>query len=147
MLIDDIKKRMREALKAGRSLEKEILRVAIGEIETNAARPGKEHGDAESQAVIRKLLKSNEETLAVVSDEAQRRTLEQENEILKSLLPRSLDSAEIRAALAAVADQIRAAKSDGQATGIAMKELKSKGAHVDGKDVAAAVAELRATTS
>ena len=144
MLIDDIKKRMREAMKAGRTVEKEILRVAIGEIETNAARAGKDAGDAASQAVVRKLLKSNEETLAVVTDDAQRATLEQETEILKSLLPRALDAAEIQAALAPVADQIRSAKSDGQATGVAMKELKSKGAEVDGKDVAAAVAKLRA---
>ena len=144
MLIDDIKKRMREALKAGRTVEKEILRVAIGEIETNAARAGKDAGDAASQAVVRKLLKSNEETLAVVTDDAQRATLEQESEILKSLLPAALGAAEIEAALSPVADQIRAAKSDGQATGIAMKELKSKGAEVDGKDVAAAVARLRA---
>lgn len=146
MLIDDIKKRMRDALKAGRTVEKEILRVAIGEIETNAARAGKDAGDAASQAVIRKLLKSNEETLAVASDAEQRRTLELESEVLRSLLPRALDRAEIERALAQVADQIRAAKSDGQATGIAMKQLKASGAEVDGKDVAAVVTSLRAAT-
>jgi uncharacterized protein len=48
------------------------------------------------------------------------------------------------AALAPVADAIRAAGNDGQATGVAMKQLKSTGATVDGKTVAAAVKQLRA---
>ena len=41
------------------------------------------------------------------------------------------------------AEQIKAAGNDGQATGIAMKQLKSQGAVVNGKDVGAAVALLR----
>jgi len=50
---------------------------------------------------------------------------------------------EFVAALAGVTDAIRAAGNDGQATGVAMKELKKAGAVVNGKDVSAAVKQLR----
>jgi hypothetical protein len=43
-----------------------------------------------------------------------------------------------------VKDDIVAAGNDGQATGVAMKLLKSKGAAVDGKTVSAAVRKMRA---
>src|SRR6186713_2456872 len=63
MLLDDIKARMFKAMKAGDVLEKEILRVAVGEITTEAAREGRKGSDEEAQAILRKLVKSNEETL------------------------------------------------------------------------------------
>ena len=43
----------------------------------------------------------------------------------------------------ASADDIRAAGNPGQATGAAMKHLKPQGLEVEGKDVAAAVAQIR----
>jgi hypothetical protein len=42
-----------------------------------------------------------------------------------------------------VAGAIKAAGNDGQATGVAMKHLKSAGASVDGKTVAEAVKQIR----
>ena len=41
MLVDAIKAKMFEAMKAGDTVAKEILRVAVGEITTDAARAGK----------------------------------------------------------------------------------------------------------
>jgi hypothetical protein len=146
MLSDDIKKRMMQAMKAGRVVEKEILRVAVGEITMTAARAGKDVSDAEVQTIVRKLLKSNEETLTVSSDAAQQATLREENEILQSLLPKALGVDEIADLLAGVSPAIRDAKSEGQAIGVAMKELKSKGAIADGKLVGEAVARLRSPT-
>lgn len=143
MLIDQIKARMFQAIKAGAHVEKEILRVAVGEISTEAARPGRQGNDEEAQAILRKLLKSNEETLASTSDPVQRAVLVEEMAILAGYLPKNLDLAEISAALAPVVEQIKAAASDGQATGIAMKQLKASGAVVNGKDVTAAIKELR----
>ena len=46
-------------------------------------------------------------------------------------------------ALAPVVDALKAAGNDGQATGVAMKHLKSVGAVVTGKEVTAAVKKLR----
>jgi uncharacterized protein len=143
MLVDQIKARMFQAIKAGAHLEKEILRVAVGEITTEAARPGRQGSDEEAQAILRKLVKSNEETLGSTTDEEKRAVLLKENEVLAGFLPKSLTAEEISLALAPVVAQIKAAGNDGQATGVAMKQLKSLGAIVNGKDVAVAIKELR----
>jgi len=142
MLIDDIRRRLTEAMKRGDAVEKEILRVALGEIQTQATRAGSLSED-EQLAILRKLVKSNEETLAHTTDASRKAALERENEVLRSLLPKELGVDEIIAALEAERDAIRAAANDGQATGIAMKALKAKGAAVNGKEVAAAVKKMR----
>ncbi|HWZ91690.1 MAG TPA: GatB/YqeY domain-containing protein [Polyangiaceae bacterium] len=143
MLVDQIKARMFQAIKAGAHLEKEILRVAVGEITTEAARPGRQGSDEEAQAILRKLVKSNQETLASTTDDEKRTTLLKENEILSAFLPKSLSPEEILVALAPVVEQIKAAGNDGQATGVAMKQLKQSGAIVSGKDVALVIKDLR----
>lgn len=143
MLLDEIKARMFKAMKEGRIVEKEILRVAVGEITTNAARANMTGSDEEAQAALRKLMKSNEESLAVVTDPEQRRVLELEIRTLADLLPKSLGMDEIIEALTTVKDAILAAGNEGQATGVAMKQLKTSGAVVNGKDVSAAVKKMR----
>lgn len=143
MLLDEIKARMFRAMKEKREVEKEILRVAIGEITTDAARPGRKGDDAEATAIVRRLQKSVEETLATVQDAAQRTTLEQELSVLASLLPKALGLDEIVTALAPVAEAIRAAPGDGPATGIAMKHLKAAAVSADGKLVSEAVKRVR----
>jgi uncharacterized protein len=143
-LLDQIKARMFQAMKSGNVTEKEILKVAMGEITTDAARVDKKGDDAEAQAILKKLVKSIEETHEASQDEAQKAQLRAEIAVLKDFLPQSLGVPEIVAALAPVADGIKAAGNDGQATGVAMKHLKSLGAEVNGKDVSAAVRQLRA---
>ena len=143
MLLDAIKARMFKAMKAGNSVEKEILRVAVGEITTEAAREGRTGSDEEAQAILRKLIKSNDESIAASEDSEKKATLEEENRILSDFLPKSLDVDAIVAALAPVADAVKAAGHDGPATGVAMKHLKSSGAVVQGKDVAQAVKRVR----
>lgn len=143
MLIDEIKARMFRAMKAGNTLEKEILRVALGEITTEAAREGRTGSDEETFAILRKLIKSNEETLASTEDSARRDELTKESQVLAEFLPPSLGPEEVLSTLGPVRDQIRAAKSDGQATGIAMKHLKAAQAVVDGKLVASVVQGIR----
>jgi len=143
MLLDEIKARMFQAMKAGRVVEKEILRVAVGEITTEAAREGRKGDDDESRAILRKLIKSNDESLASGLDGERRQILEEETRILASFLPQSLDVDAIVAALAPVREAIRSAGNDGQATGVAMKHLKSLGVEVNGKDVSAAVRQTR----
>ncbi len=146
MLLDEIKSRMFKAMKEGRIIEKEILRVAVGEITTHAARAGKSESDEEAQVILRKLIKSNEESLALSEDAARRADFELENRTLADLLPRSLTVEEIVVQLAAHRDVIVAAGNEGQATGIAMKQLKVLGAVVSGKDVTLAVKQLRTPT-
>jgi uncharacterized protein YqeY len=141
--LDDVKRRMMAAMKAGDVVRKEILRVAVGEITTNEAR-GTVKTEDDERAIVRKLLKSNEETLSLTADEAQKQTLLQEIAILRELLPQSLGVDAIVEALAPVRDALRAEANDGKATGAAMKHLKSLGALVEGKDVSEAVRRVRA---
>ncbi len=143
MLIDELKQRITAALKAGRTVEKEVLRVALGEIQIADAR-GTAVTDELVAAVLRKLIKSNEETLASTTVEADKQRLAEENVILATLLPKSLGVEEIVAALSAIHAEIKAAGNDGQATGVAMKQLKAAGVTANGKDVTLAVKKIRA---
>ncbi len=144
MLIEEIRRRRTEAFKNRDSVTKEVLNVALGEIDTISARAGRDATDDDCLGVLRKLVKSNEETRAAATDEAQRATLTREIEVLTALLPKTLDVPAVVEALAPVRDALRAAPNDGAATGIAMKHLKAAGAAVDGKVVSAAVRAVRA---
>jgi uncharacterized protein YqeY len=144
MLADEIKTRMFAAMKAKKTVEKEILRVALGEIQTAGARSEKPLDDDAVGAILKKLLKSNRESLDATSDPEQKSALAEEISILEGLLPQTLGVEQIIEVLSPVRDGIVGAKADGPATGIAMKQLKSSGALVDGKDVAAAVKRMRA---
>lgn len=139
MLVDDIKRRMFAAMKAKDTVEKEILRVALGEITGR----GEATDDAAVVPILKKLVKSNEESLAASTDTEQRQVLEREIAILQSLLPAGMSLEQVVEALGPAHDAIRAAKADGPATGIAMKHLKTQNVTVDGKDVAAAVRQIR----
>ena len=144
-LADDIKKGMFAAMKAKNTVEKEILRVALGEIQTAASRAEDEKiDDKEVQAILKKLIKSNREAIAATSDAEGKAKLEEEITSLQNYLPQSLTVEQIVDALASVAEQIKAAPSQGPAMGVAMKTLKQAGAEADSKDVAAAVGKLRA---
>lgn len=143
MLSEEIKKRMLQAMKSGDTLEKEILRVALGEVQTQEARVSRAMSDEEVAAVLRKLVKNDQETLAVSESAEQKAQLAKEIAILESLLPRTLGVDEIVAALGPVRDAVKAAGNDGQATGVAMKHLKSARAVVTGREVTEAVKRLR----
>ena len=142
MLIDTLQQRLREAMKARSTIEKEILRVALGELQTQQAR-GTTLDDETVEAVLRKLIKSNRETLDLTGDAEQKATLQSEIEVIESLLPKQLGASEIEQALAPVREAITGAKSDGQATGVAMKHLKTAGAAVDGRLVKQVIASMR----
>lgn len=144
MLLDEIKRQMMAAMKAHDTVTKEILRVALGELSMAVERAGGTLGDEAVQGVLRKLVKSNEETLAHAADPAQQAALRKEIAVLEALLPKTLGADDIVAMLDPVRDAVRAAANDGQATGVAMKHLKAAGAAVQGKDVGEAVRRLRA---
>ena len=143
MLIEEVKRQITAAMKARDAVAKDILRLALGEIQTAEARAGGAIPDDEAQRIVKKLVKSNEETLAVTPDEAAQARLRRENEVLQDLLPKALTPDEIVAALAPLADAIRAAKADGPAMGLAMTHLTQAGVPVDSADVTAAVKTLR----
>jgi uncharacterized protein YqeY len=143
MLRDEIKKAMMQAMKDRRNVEKEVLRVALGEIQAEENRRGKDLSDEESEKIVRKLIKSNTESMDNARSDEERQKLELENVTLDGMLPKQLSVDEIVAALSAQADAIKSAAGDGPATGVAMKHLKSIGAAVDGKSVSEAVRKIR----
>ena len=145
MLVEEIKKRVVAAVKQGDTVTRDVLRLALGEIQTAEARKNAPLGEEDAAATLRKLIKSNEETLAALAPGDERiAALELEVRVLASLLPAQMTVAQIVEALAAQADAIKAANNDGQATGIAMKHLKASGAAVSGGEVTAAVKQIRA---
>ena len=143
MLLDTLKAKTMAAMKARDSVAVTIYRLAQGEVQQSEARAGRDFTDADVQAVLKKLVKSNEETIMATADGEAKDILVRETALLKELLPAAWGVAQIAEALATVKDAIVAAGSEGQATGVAMKHLKSLGAEVSGGDVGAAVKQLR----
>ncbi len=145
MLVDTIKTAMFAAMKSGDNLAKELYRTALGELTTEAARPGRTGSDEEGFAVLRKLAKGAEETRSSLPEGDPRRADSiRELQILAELLPRGLDLAALAEVFAPIADALKAAPNDGAATGLAMKLVKSQGLVADGKLVGAAVRAIRA---
>jgi uncharacterized protein len=142
MLVDELKKRIAQAMRERDNVAKDVLRVALGEIQTQEHRANQTMTDDEAVAVVRKLVKSNEETMAASTGE-RAATLKREIELLTSLLPKRMTIEQIVLALEPQRDALRAAKGDGPAVGIAIKHLKASGASFDGTDVAEAVKRLR----
>lgn len=81
--------------------------------------------------------------LAMSLDDPRRAKLEKENQILESLLPKSLTEEEIAVRLESLKTTIKEAKSVGQATGLAMKVFKDAGDTVDGNVVKTVVEKFR----
>jgi hypothetical protein len=143
MLIDEIRARVTQAVKDKDEVARDVLRLAMSESQMVEVRSGKTITDDDVAAVLRKLVKSNEETLAAAPDGAQAPSLRREIEVLTSLLPKGMSVDDLVGALAPVAEAIRGAKNDGAATGLAMKHMKSVGGTFTGQDVGAAVKKLR----
>jgi uncharacterized protein YqeY len=147
-LKDKVRQQFEEAKRAGKREEKNVLSVILGDIATAEARSGKDVADAEVEKLLRKMVESNTETVAQLKahnrgDDPQVAVLEKEMALLKSLLPQTLDAAAIVKALELVRADILAAKNDGQATGVAMKHLKTLGLKALGQDVSTAVQTMR----
>lgn len=143
MLIDDIKAKVKDAMRARDTRTRDVLRVVLGDLQLAETRKGETLSEAEAQQGVKKVIKGNREMIAAVDDPAVVERMEAEIAVLESLLPQTLSVEEIVAALGPAADAVRAAGNDGQATGVAMKHLKASGAEVEGRDVKEAVGRMR----
>lgn len=147
-MLETLKARLLASRKAGNAAEMGVLQVILGDASTLQARSGKPPADDEVEKLIRKTLLGNQETMGLMAERGMTGTdnyakLQTETALLQSLLPQTLSVEAIVAELAAIADAVKAAKNDGQATGVAMKHFKGKGLRVLGEDVTAAVKRLR----
>jgi uncharacterized protein YqeY len=150
-LKNTVREKFEHARRAGNREEKNLLSVILGDIATAEARTGKDLSDAEVEKLLRKLVESNTETLTQLKShdragEPQVAVLEREITLLKAILPATLDAAAIAKALEPVRADIVSAKSDGQATGLAMKHPKGLSLNVQGQEVSAAVKQIRTAT-
>lgn len=144
-LYDELKARVTAAMKGGDLLTRDTFRTVLGEAQAEAVRRKGEVTDEVVLGVVRKAVTGLKETIPLAKGDG-RDTTQQEAELalLESLLPKAWDRDAIAAALAPLRDELRAAKSDGQAMGVAMKALKAQGATTNPDDVKAAVAAARA---
>jgi uncharacterized protein YqeY len=146
MLVEDIKKRVAQAVKQGDTVTRDVLRLALGEIQMLEVRKNAPIDEEEMRAALRKLIKSNEETLAALAPSDERVAgLRQELTALQAFLPSVLSVDGIVDVLNAHKAALCAPTNDGQATGIAMKLLAAAGATVKGADVGIAVKRIRST--
>jgi uncharacterized protein YqeY len=145
-MIDTLRQRVLAATKARNTFERDLLKVALGDLQSAQAMQDEPLSDKQSQQIIRKMVKSTEETAAGFDERGDAASAEKaraELAILRELLPQTLTPEQIATSLGTVREAIVAAPNDGAATGVAMKHLKAGGAAVDGKDVAAAVRTIR----
>jgi uncharacterized protein YqeY len=143
VMVDEIKGLLTRARREKDDVARNVLGVALGEIQTAEARANRPLRDDEAVAVVRKLLKSNEETLSLATDASASAALRHEIAVLSSLLPAALSSEALESALALVADALRAAKTEGQAMGVAMKQLKTMQLKADAPSVLEVIRRVR----
>lgn len=139
-LVSTLKGRLPQAIRSKNEREKNIIRFVVSEIERSSA------SEVNSQVkIIKKIIETNSEVINQLNDSDFRKdTLIWENNYLAELMPKSLGKDEIKSLLVEIMDAIATAKNSGQATGIAMKFLKSKtNKPVSGDDVSSIVQELR----
>jgi len=119
---DKIRNLMVAAMKSKSEIAKNIYKVVLGEIGTQETRTGKSLSDEQIYSVVRKTLEGVKESLKYRENPV----LIEEKQVLEGLLPQYLTYTEILTHLNQKSEEIKAAKNDGQATGIAVKYLKDK---------------------
>ena len=141
----EMKRLLIAAIKDKDQPRRDIMRLVIADIEADHKR---KNDDSWAELVIRKYVKTNNESLAFCKEgDHFYGTLTTQTEMLESLLPKTLALDEIEALFlnsdGNEIEQIQDADKDGQALGIAMKFLKAKDAKVTSEDVKACVSKWR----
>jgi uncharacterized protein YqeY len=170
-LKETLQAKMTEARKAKNTMQLGVLSTILGEVSTRESK--KPVTDDEVESIIRKIAGGNYTTLATIAlgdaakeqiDDAARKIslgdpallkvvrekfpteytrISEEDGFICSLLPKTLSVQQIKEALASSVDDIKNAKNEGAATGVAMKAVKAASLKALGEDVKQAVKELR----
>ena len=139
-LKETIRKQIVETMKLKAEVQKNVLKVVLGEIDLQESRNGKQLTDDDCCRIIKKTLQGVEEMLTYKPNDIK---FETEKAVLKGLLPKELTADDLKITLSSKIDELKATKSEGQATGIAMKFLKEINLSVDGNVVKKIVSEIR----
>jgi uncharacterized protein YqeY len=142
MLVDALKSKLLDAMRAKKETEKDILRVSLSEIETAEVRQG---GITEEQrySILRKIISNNEQVIQVSPDNKTRCKLLDENTILTSFLPIQLSKQQVRELLEGIVGNLKERPNDGLAIKFAIDALKLTCKPFNSKDVAELVIEIR----
>ena len=129
MLEDLIRKSLMLASKDRNVLAKNILSLALGELQTAEAR-GKNLSEKDKEEIVSKLVKSNSQTANQLEDGDQRKVdLLSENIILSEFLPKTLSEKDTLDLVNSI--DVNNFKTSGQAIGVVMKKAKLNNLPVD----------------
>lgn len=139
-MIEKIRERINKAGLERNLIERNVLRVVIAESER---RP-----ETKLETIIRKMIESNNETMQYMHHNDKRReTLNAENGYLAAWLPVSLTHEQFYGLLFdnknSEFEQIRSAKSEGQAIGVAVRFAKMNGLEVESSVAIGVVRDIR----
>ena len=125
-----LREKLVQAMRDKDSAKKDILRLALGQIEaTEAKMPANSNEEkltANSVSVVKKIINENATTIELASEEVKNK-LVWENEYLSQFLPITMDKTTVESHLIPLAQELKTMK-EGQAMGLAMKTLKPYGA-------------------
>jgi len=146
-----IKESIIRAVKEKNEVAKDVLRTVLGQMQLDAS--SKELSEDDRLNVIRKQIKSNQLSIEQMSnvDKSEWKTDWEDNNkklafeigLLSMFLPQVLSEIDTKDLIVKTGLDLKSAKNDGQAIGMAMKALKSSGAQVDASVVRKIVEELR----
>ena len=134
VLIDVIKADITTATRMRNQLASDILKVVLGECQTK-----NNFTDEFIVRYCRYIVKGNNETMSF----GESVKLSRENELLRSYLPKEVSEADLLVYANQIPDDIKAAKSDGQAVGVLVKYVKSLGLLANGELAKKVVASFR----
>jgi uncharacterized protein len=129
-IVERMRAQLPDAMKARDTVRLGFLRYWIAQLTLGT---GAEMSEGDAIKKMRGVLKEAKTGVTTFTTE--------ELGLLRNWVPATLTAEQIEEALAAVADQIKAAPKEGMAMGIAMKSLA--GQQVDSDDVRAVIAGLR----
>jgi len=145
-LVNKVQNRILQCMKDGNVFERDMLKTVLGEVQTIHSRTGKMDDDGVIK-VFKKFKQGVEETIELNNKmDFDPILLHDEIKIYDQYIPATMGVGGIVKLLTDITDKIKDAKSDGQATGIAMGFIKNNGTvviPVDGKDVSEAVKQIR----
>ena len=148
---EKIKERIILAMKAKNEIEKNILRVALGDIQSFSSKNGSIAEENEIK-IISSIIQKNKETMDLLHDKSNENTLTEnlkekaiveklsaENVILKDLLPEFMTEREILDFILSMKDKIENIKNVGQVIGLVIKSLKAENKVFNGSLVSSLV--------
>lgn len=114
-----IRTEITKAVKTGDTVARDVLRLVLGEMQLVSN--GKEITDSLAQTVIKKTVKSNNETLKLAEKEETQAALKKEISVLEQFLPQTMTEEESRIFINSLSLDFSNAKSVGQKIGMIFK--------------------------